>query len=77
MLQLYATEPALTTKVSAGGLELSYPYGNSSSTFQFIVTQMASVTDVTGWESLPNLNVTIDGNVDPNYTLSFDKDGIK
>lgn len=70
-LQLYPTEMALDVKVSPRKLSLSYPYGNASSIFTFVVGTFSEKWTVAGWEDVQGLKVEVSGNVDPEYALSF------
>ncbi|THX61510.1 hypothetical protein D6D06_00556 [Aureobasidium pullulans] len=59
-ITLHASENATTTAVSPGYLELSYPYGNSSSIFSFLVSTFAGKRDVTSWADVQGANVVFD-----------------
>ena len=69
--QLYPTEMALQADVSPARLNLRYPHGNASSIFTLVVSAFTKQRILTGWEGVQNLNVTVSGNVDPSYSLSF------
>ncbi|ORY61035.1 uncharacterized protein BCR38DRAFT_459944 [Pseudomassariella vexata] len=70
-LSWYATEMALEADVSPGKLNLTYPQGNASSTFTFVVGTFKKVNMILSWEDLQGLNVTLSGNVNASYSLSF------
>ncbi|OAQ75641.1 hypothetical protein VFPBJ_09614 [Purpureocillium lilacinum] len=70
-ISMWPTEMAMDVKVSPNKLSLSYPHGNASSIFTFVVGTFADKPTVTGWEDMQALNVSVSGNVDPKYTLSF------
>ncbi|KAI8711274.1 hypothetical protein NCS52_01503300 [Fusarium sp. LHS14.1] len=70
-ISLYPTETALETKVGPGQLTLSYPNGHSGSIFSLLVGTFKSKRTVSGWEDVMGLNVTISGNVNMTYGLSF------
>ncbi|KAJ6443663.1 alpha-L-fucosidase [Purpureocillium lavendulum] len=70
-ISLYPTEKALDVAVSPGKLSLSYPHGNSSSLFTFVVGTFRDKPTVAGWEDVQGLDVSVAGNVDLDYTLSF------
>jgi hypothetical protein len=70
-INLYATEPALAVVVKPGVLNLTYPLGDSSSIFTFLVSTFKSVPDVSSWADLPGVNVVPSGNVNATYLLRF------
>lgn len=72
-LTLYAQVMQLDAVASEGKLELTYPQGNSSSTFQFLVgtNSKHGKRDVARWEDVEGVNVMVEGTVDPEYEVSF------
>lgn len=72
-VSLYAQVKELNATVGEGVLELAYPAGNSSSTFQFLVgtNSMAGKRDVAKWSDVEGVNVTVEGTVDAEYTVQF------
>ena len=78
-MKLYATEKVLLVDVGPGYLNLTYPAGNSTSKFQFLVSPFAQKQDVTGWNDIQGLKVTASGTFDPkpNVTYSMDEGAIK
>lgn len=69
--QLYSTETALIAETSPYQLNLTYPNGNSSSIFSFIVSTVDSKPTVSSWDDLKGLSVRVSGNVNLTYSLSF------
>lgn len=69
--QLYATEKALDASVGPGSLNLTYPHGTSESVFQFLVSPFVQKKDITGWDDLPGVKVSIAGTVDPKMQVSY------
>lgn len=70
-MQLWPTETALQVKVDRESLELSYPKGNASSVFSFIVGTQRSNPNFESWDDLKGLKITVSGNVDENPELVF------
>ncbi|KAG5661833.1 hypothetical protein KAF25_004072 [Fusarium avenaceum] len=70
-ISLYPSETALDVQVAPGKLSLSYPRGNSSSRFSLMVGTFREKPTITGWHDLPKLNVSVTGNMDPKFDLSF------
>ncbi|KAI0018936.1 hypothetical protein F4780DRAFT_477393 [Xylariomycetidae sp. FL0641] len=70
-ISLYPTEPALQVDVSAGRLNVTYPQGNASSIFTLVVSTFKNATTITGWDDVPSLDVSVSGNINQDYTLSF------
>jgi hypothetical protein len=62
---------ALQAKVKPGKLSLSYPYGNAKSIFTFIVGTFEKKRTIAGWSDVQGLEVTVAGNINPAYNLSF------
>lgn len=58
-------------KVEPWKLTLSYPNGTSDSVFTFVVGTFTKKPTISGWEDVQGLKVTICGNVDEDYELSF------
>lgn len=57
--------------VSPNRLELSYPYGNSSSIFSFIVSTFANKRDVASWADIQGANVSVTTNANASYGVTF------
>ncbi|KAL2209445.1 hypothetical protein CC79DRAFT_1396341 [Sarocladium strictum] len=70
-ISLYPTEKALNAKVKPNKLSLSYPEGSASSIFTFVVATFNKKRTVSGWKDVQGLNVTVSGNVNSTYGLSF------
>lgn len=70
-ISLYPTETALTAQVEPGRLSLTYPKGNSSSIFTFVVSTNKKQRTVIGWEDVAGLKVGVSGNVNLTYSLEF------
>ncbi|KAH6980709.1 hypothetical protein BKA56DRAFT_643982 [Ilyonectria sp. MPI-CAGE-AT-0026] len=70
-ISLYPTEMALDVEVNPWNLTLSYPYGNSSSIFTLVTGTFANIRTISGWEDVQGLKVTVSGNVNEAYELSF------
>lgn len=62
---------ALDVEVNPWNLTLSYPYGNSSSIFTLVTGTFANIRTISGWEDVQGLKVTVSGNVNEAYELSF------
>ena len=61
----------MTAVVTPGQLNLSYPLGDHTSAFTFLVSTFAAKKDVSGWADVQGLTVEVTGNVDANYTLGI------
>jgi hypothetical protein len=73
-LSLYAQVYALDAATGPGSLELSYPQGNSSSGFSFLVgtNSWNGKRDVASWDDVEGIKVNVSGTVDVrNYTVSY------
>ncbi|KAH7148248.1 hypothetical protein EDB81DRAFT_688108 [Dactylonectria macrodidyma] len=70
-ISLFPTEMALDVEVNPMNLTLSYPYGTASSIFTLVVGTFANKKTVSGWEDVQGLDVTVSGNVNEKYALSF------
>ncbi|KAJ4349207.1 hypothetical protein N0V95_004790 [Ascochyta clinopodiicola] len=72
-LSLYAQVFALDASTGPNYLELSYPQGNSSSGFSFLVgtNGWTGKRDVASWADVEGINVNVTGSVDQNYTVTF------
>ncbi|KAF1849137.1 uncharacterized protein K460DRAFT_385044 [Cucurbitaria berberidis CBS 394.84] len=72
-LSLYAQVKELDVKVGEWTLELNYPKGNVSSGFSFLVGTNGwnERRDVSKWEHVEGVKVNVTGNVDTNYTVTF------
>ncbi|KAI1338142.1 hypothetical protein F5Y15DRAFT_132837 [Xylariaceae sp. FL0016] len=70
-LTLWPTETALHVNVAPGKLNLTYPYGNSSSIFTLVVSTFTNKRTLSGWDDVQGMNVSVSGNANMNYTLSF------
>ncbi|KAF3764102.1 hypothetical protein M406DRAFT_260292 [Cryphonectria parasitica EP155] len=70
---LYGTEEALDVDVQPGSLGLTYPYGNNSATFTFLVASnpYGEKRDILGWEDVMGLSVNVSGTVDLTPEISF------
>ncbi|KAG9935854.1 hypothetical protein KCV02_g6292, partial [Aureobasidium melanogenum] len=70
-ITLHASENATTAVVSPNRLELSYPYGNSSSIFSLLVSTFANKRDVASWSDIQGANVSVSTNANTSYTVTF------
>ncbi|KAK6851764.1 hypothetical protein PG995_011889 [Apiospora arundinis] len=74
-LTLYPTEPALDTEVTAGNLNLTYPDGNATSSFTFLVSANplgSGRRDLTSLEDdLDGIKIKMSGSVDTVPIISF------
>lgn len=70
---LYGTEEALDVDVQPGRLSLTYPKGNESSIFTFLVASnpLGQKRDLLGWEDVMSLSVNVSGTVDLTPQISF------
>lgn len=73
VLSLYATEMALRAVVTEGRLELTYPAGNSTSLFTFLVSPngIPGARNVRGWDDVSGIDVKVSGTVDLEPTIGF------
>ncbi|ETS75989.1 hypothetical protein PFICI_12933 [Pestalotiopsis fici W106-1] len=70
----YATEAAFTASVAPNALNLTWPHGNASSAFSFLVQSnpLGGKRDITGLEDIQDLSITaVSGTVDLEPTISF------
>lgn len=72
-LTWYATEAAFASSVAPNALNLSYPHGNASSPFTFLVqtNPLGGKRDVTGLQDIQDLAISVSGTVDLEPTISF------
>ncbi|EKG21698.1 hypothetical protein MPH_00962 [Macrophomina phaseolina MS6] len=70
-LKWYSTEASLIADVSPGVLNLTYPHGNSSSVFSFMVSTFKGHYDVASWDDVQGVKVNVTGNANLTYTLGF------
>lgn len=72
-MSLYAQVYALDVNVGENFLELSYPQGNSTSGFSFLVgaNSWDAKRDVHSWADVEGLKVNITGTVDAEYSVTF------
>ncbi|ROV99698.1 hypothetical protein VSDG_02963 [Cytospora chrysosperma] len=69
----WATEDAMQVEVSPYRLSLTYPRGNQSSVFTFIVVSnpLGQKRDVLDWDDVMGLNVNVSGTVDLEHQVAF------
>lgn len=69
----YSTEAAMDVDVQAGHLGLTYPKGNESSIFTFLVVSnpIGQKRDILGWEDVWDVSVNVTGTVDLTPEISF------
>ena len=72
-LSLYAQATDLAVKVEAGVLDLTYPNGNASSAFSFLVgtNGWGGKRSVEKWDDVEGIAINATGTVDLNYTVTF------
>lgn len=72
-LSLYAQVYALDAETGENYLDLSYPQGNSSNGFSFLVgtNSWSGKRDVASWADVEGVTVNVTGTVDQNYTVTF------
>jgi hypothetical protein len=72
-LSLYAQTMALDVFVDEGVLEVTYPSGNATSAFSFLVgtNSWGGKRDVRSWEDVEGIHVDVSGSVDANYSVTF------
>ena len=61
----------MTAVASPGQLNLSYPLGDSTSTFSFLVSPFAAKKTISSWADVQGLTVEVTGNVDGNFTVGY------
>ncbi|PGH12515.1 hypothetical protein AJ79_04259 [Helicocarpus griseus UAMH5409] len=69
-ITLYATEPSINAIARPGSLNITYPLGNSSSTFQLLISPFRKKPEVSTWKDLQGLNIKVSGTIDPKYSVS-------
>lgn len=72
-IHYYPTDSYIDATASASTLNISYPYGNSSSIFTFQISEFIAKRDVGSWDDLQGLSVSVSASsaVDMNYTVTF------
>jgi hypothetical protein len=72
-MSLYAQVYALDVNVGERYLELSYPQGNSTSGFSFLVGTNGwnGKRDVSSWKDVEGIHVNVSGTVDLSYSVTF------
>ena len=72
-LSLYAQVKELEAVVGPGTLELSYPQGNATSGFSFLVgtNSWTGKRDVASWTDVEGVQLNITGTVDTDYKVTF------
>jgi hypothetical protein len=70
---LYPSEPVLATEVSANSLKLTYPEGNASSTFSFLISSnpLGGKRTIHGVKDIQDLEITVGGTVMPKPEITF------
>ncbi|KAL4962069.1 uncharacterized protein BDV14DRAFT_210789 [Aspergillus stella-maris] len=71
---LYPTETAMRADVAPYGLNLTYPLGNSSSSFTFVLASnpLGEKRDIAGFDDVDGLDIEVaGGTVDPTPDISF------
>ncbi|PWY81638.1 hypothetical protein BO94DRAFT_469951 [Aspergillus sclerotioniger CBS 115572] len=71
---LYPTETALQAEVAPYALNLTYPLGNASSTFTFVLASnpLGGKRDISGFDDVDGLQIeVVGGSVDPVPAISF------
>jgi hypothetical protein len=64
---------ALDVAVGPGSLDLSYPQGNATSSFSFLVgtNSWDGKRDVASWGDVEGVRVKVEGSVDEEYSVTF------
>ncbi|ORY13679.1 hypothetical protein BCR34DRAFT_480561 [Clohesyomyces aquaticus] len=72
-LTLYAQVKDLIAVAGEKSLNLTYPTGNSTSMFTFLVStnSKAGNRDVSSWADVEGVDVTVSGTIDPIYKVTF------
>ncbi|KAF6804714.1 hypothetical protein CSOJ01_10003 [Colletotrichum sojae] len=70
-ISLYPTEMSLDVAVAPNKLTLSYPNGTADSIFTLVVGTFLKKHTVSSWADVQGLNVSVSGNVNETYALSF------
>ncbi|KAL4913904.1 hypothetical protein BDW62DRAFT_205165 [Aspergillus aurantiobrunneus] len=70
---LYPTEDALQAEVAPYALNLTYPLGNASSTFTFVLAsnRLGAKRDISSLNDVDGVNIAVGGTVDPVPQISF------
>lgn len=71
--KFYATEEAMDVDVQPGHLSLTYPQGNQSSIFTFLVASnpFGQKRDILGWDDVMDIQVNVSGTVNLTPQISF------
>ncbi|KAI9645509.1 hypothetical protein NHQ30_006249 [Ciborinia camelliae] len=70
-LTLYATEMHVIAEARPGSLNLTYPDGNDTSLFTFLVSPFAAKRTISSLEDIQGLSLQVSGTIDMNYTMSY------
>lgn len=72
-MSLYAQVMTLDVKVAESSLELTYPDGNATSGFSFMVgiNGWGGKRDVSQWADVEGININVTGSVSLDYTVTF------
>lgn len=72
-LSLYPAETALKADVAPNALNLTYPLGNASSTFTFVLAAnpLGKKRDITSLDDVDGVDIKVGGSVDPTPEISF------
>ncbi|KAK0122231.1 hypothetical protein ONS95_010484 [Cadophora gregata] len=70
-INLRATESYVTAVATPYTLNITYPLGNASSVFSFVVSAFKEKTDVSTWEDVQGLSVHVSGNVNSTYAVGW------
>ncbi|PHH50098.1 hypothetical protein CFIMG_006180RA [Ceratocystis fimbriata CBS 114723] len=70
-ISLYSTEKSMLVDVAPNKLKLTYPNGTADSIFSFIVASSPDKVTYSGWEDVPGITVTAQGNVNLTHSLDF------
>jgi hypothetical protein len=72
-MSLYAQVYALSVDVGEGYLEVSYPQGNATCTFSFLVGTNGwdGKRDVSSWTDVEGIKVNVSGTVELSYSVDF------
>ena len=70
-IQLRSSEKTLRSEVSPNKLSLTYPSGNATTEFTLLISTFISKPTLTGLDDIPGLNISVGGNVDTEYKMSF------
>lgn len=61
----------MKVEVSPNRLKLTYPDGGADSVFAFFVSPSLHQPNVEGWDDIQGVSISISGNVDEAFTLTF------